>query len=149
MSISKDIRLQRAISRSEWEARQAAQKHYQWLMDVSRYPEQYPEFIQEYLSSIMPQIGEWSVAGGVYNPAAVARKTSENLFPYLMSLGTTGAAGMAGAPGIMPYTGGRDEGGGFGGFAGGLLGMGLGAMMGGIGAPIGSAIGTKIGSYWD
>jgi len=61
-------------------------------------PDKYPEFMESYLGSIMPQIGEWATASGVYNPAAVSRKASENLFPYLMSLGQQGAGGIAGMP---------------------------------------------------
>ena len=73
-----------------------ALNYYQWLMDVGRHPEKYPEVIDKYLGFAMPKIGEWATARGVYNPAAVARKTSENLFPFLMGLGQQGAAGMVG-----------------------------------------------------
>jgi len=82
----------------EAERQAPAMKYWQWLIDIAMNPDKYPEFMKNYLGTIMPKIGEWATAGGVYNPAAVSRKASENLFPYLMSLGQQGAAGMAGTP---------------------------------------------------
>ena len=79
-----------------------ARSYYNWLIELSRNQEKYPEFMEGYMEHLMPQIGEWATAGGVYNPAAVSRKATENLFPYLMQLGQAGAAGLVGATGGMP-----------------------------------------------
>ena len=116
-----------------------ALQYYQWLMDIAQNPSAYPEFMQGYLKNIMPQIGEWATAKGVYNPAAVSRKASENLFPYLMGLGIQGAQGMVGGYQPMPSWGldyekmSRQAG-----VLEGTFGAGMGQMMGGMGGGFGS-----------
>jgi hypothetical protein len=81
--------------------RQPAMEYYKWLMRIAQNPEAYPQVMEKYLGAIMPQLNEWATTKGVYNPAAVSRKASENLFPFLMGLGQTGAAGLTGQP-IIP-----------------------------------------------
>lgn len=86
--------------------RKPAMDYYNWLIRIARDPEKYPQVMEKFMGAIMPQLGEWATAKGIYNPAAVSRKASENLFPFLMGLGQTGAAGLTGQPYIPIPTGG-------------------------------------------
>ena len=81
-----------------------------------------------------PGIENWATAKGIYNPAAINRKATESLTPFLLGLTQTGAAGLSGMPYIPMPTGGWHTPVTYKGF--GALGQflgGMGGMMGGMG----------------